>query len=568
MSKDRSPAGWRRGPGRVDREASPELDREGLGTGMGRFVRDLICVGLVDDNPDDLILTTRLLCREFRDLQVAQIADAGSFARALDSGGLDLLITDYHLGWTDGLAVLRAARARWPDLPVIMVTGTGSEEIAVEAMKAGLNDYVLKSPKHLARLPAAVRASLEEARQREMLREAEARLALLMEAAAVLAGQTALTDVAETAVERGRAILRAEATALYLVNVESQELRLVAWRDLSAEAVAKSREGLLQNPPCVARAARTGEVQIVESYLAVADDAPMLGAGFGLHGVGSLVALPLHTEHTEKGLVGVLVFARKRVGSLEASERHAAEILAHLIAVAVGRAQLIEELRAALRVREEFLNLAAHELRTPLTILRGYAGLLLRQGAHDEGEMRLFQKIDAQGLRMSHLIQTLEGALQLQSGKVILHRSPLDLGELAREVVRGVQARAPRRQLVVSCGGPVVVQADSERIREVLHNLLENAVKYSPCGGLIEVDVDARGDEAVVAVRDQGVGIPEQEQARLFEAFYQVAPMVTPTTGMGLGLYISREIVRHHGGRIWVESEAGSGSTFGFALPL
>lgn len=236
--------------------------------------------------------------------------------------------------------------------------------------------------------------------------------------------------------------------------------------------------------------------------------------------------------------------------------------------LAAENGRLVEDLRAVLRVRDEFLSLAAHELRTPLTILKGYTGHLRQRGAHDAEEGRILQRIDAQGDRMIRLVQSLEGALRIQNGKLPLHRDRLDLGELARQVARTVQAGLPDHQLTVSGDEPVVVWADRARIGEVLLNLLDNAVKYSPRGGPIEVVVQARAAEAIVSVRDHGVGIPEKKQGQLFEAFYQAAPMVRPTTGMGLGLYISREIVQRHGGRIWFKSQEGQGSTFSFSLPL
>lgn len=130
---------------------------------------------LIDDNPDDRSLVIRELRREFPNVQVTQIIEDQGFSRELEEGNFDVVITDYQLRWTDGLAVLRAIKSRWPNCPVIMFTATGSEEIAVEAMKAGLNDYVLKSPKHFSRLPAAVLIGLEQNRQRRALQEAENR---------------------------------------------------------------------------------------------------------------------------------------------------------------------------------------------------------------------------------------------------------------------------------------------------------------------------------------------------------------------------------------------------------
>ncbi|MDQ7840924.1 MAG: PAS domain S-box protein [bacterium] len=136
---------------------------------------------LVDDNPDDRVMVERRLRRESPGIQIEQVSGAAGLDRAMDQGGFDLVITDYRLRWTDGIAVSRAVKARMPDCPVIMFTATGGEEVAVEAMKSGLDDYVVKSSKHLVRLVASVRAALERARQRAALREIEARYVRLFE---------------------------------------------------------------------------------------------------------------------------------------------------------------------------------------------------------------------------------------------------------------------------------------------------------------------------------------------------------------------------------------------------
>jgi len=124
-------------------------------------MNDQLHILLVDDNPEDRALFIRELRRDFPNLQINQITDAKHFARALESDKGDLVITDYQLRWSDGLAVLRSIKARWPECPVIMFTGTGSEEVAVEAMKAGLDDYVLKGANQYARLPGAVQRAVE-----------------------------------------------------------------------------------------------------------------------------------------------------------------------------------------------------------------------------------------------------------------------------------------------------------------------------------------------------------------------------------------------------------------------
>jgi PAS domain S-box-containing protein len=127
---------------------------------------------LIDDNPDDRVLILRELKKEF-EIQVQEIIDAEGLASALKRGDFDIAITDYQLKWSNGLEILGKIKARYPDCSVIMFTGTGNEEIAVEAMKDGLDDYVIKSPKHFKRLPAAIKAAMQQARQRQTIRETQ-----------------------------------------------------------------------------------------------------------------------------------------------------------------------------------------------------------------------------------------------------------------------------------------------------------------------------------------------------------------------------------------------------------
>ena len=138
-------------------------------------MNDVLQVLLAEDNPDDRALIVRELNREFPNAQFHAVTDARSFAQRLDSTHWDLVITDYQLRWSDGITILLAVKVRWPDCPVIMFTGSGNEEIAVQGMRAGLDDYVLKSPRHYARLPAAAVLALQRAKQRRQLGAVETR---------------------------------------------------------------------------------------------------------------------------------------------------------------------------------------------------------------------------------------------------------------------------------------------------------------------------------------------------------------------------------------------------------
>ncbi len=148
-------------------------------------MNDRFRILMVDDNPDDRMLIRRALVREFPELEIIEVGDPDSLARALDDGPFDLVITDYGLGFTDGFSLLDRLKAQWPECPVILCTGTLSEEIAVEALRKGLDDYVLKDPRRFMRLPAAVRSAIDHARQRAAARAAELRYHELFDGAPV-----------------------------------------------------------------------------------------------------------------------------------------------------------------------------------------------------------------------------------------------------------------------------------------------------------------------------------------------------------------------------------------------
>lgn len=190
---------------------------------------------IVDDDPDDRMLVIRELRKEFSNVEITEVIDQGSFERALHQPHFSLVITDYQLLWTDGISVLKRVKARWPDCPVVMFTGTGSEEIAVEAMKSGLDDYVLKSPRHYARLPAAAQRAIQVARQKRELRDAEHRYTVLFDSVpvglyrATAAGE--ILDANPALVERLGYPDAKEVVGLNLADFFVQLEEYQAWRE-------------------------------------------------------------------------------------------------------------------------------------------------------------------------------------------------------------------------------------------------------------------------------------------------------------------------------------------------
>ena len=223
-------------------------------------------------------------------------------------------------------------------------------------------------------------------------------------------------------------------------------------------------------------------------------------------------------------------------------------------------------------LRSQFVATISHELRTPLASLHG-AALTLRE--HDlpaQTQDDLLEMIAEQSNRLANLVEEILVAGQLDSGSLRVVADTFDPEELVRGVVTVGQSRLGEETTIEMVMPPVVPKAhgDTERTRQVMLNLLDNAIKYSPSGGRIEVSVDANyGRQRLrFSVKDHGLGIPVGEQKRIFDKFYRLDPdQRRGIGGTGLGLYICRELVQSMHGRIWVESELGKGTTFAFELP-
>ncbi|MBI2865444.1 MAG: HAMP domain-containing histidine kinase [Chloroflexi bacterium] len=231
---------------------------------------------------------------------------------------------------------------------------------------------------------------------------------------------------------------------------------------------------------------------------------------------------------------------------------------------------MAEEVQRALQIREEFLTVAAHELRTPLTIIKGYSQWLLAK-EEDEEKRKRFRAVVEQSNRISELLDEMLTVSEIRGGRFAVHKEPVDLASLAREVINRMQLMTDSHRLIFRGEQRAPVEADRSQMEAVMTNLIDNAIRYSPPEGpspaKIEVAVARRDGGVVVSVRDRGLGIAEDKQQHVFEPFFQIYPAIAGYGGLGLGLFISKEIVERHGGRMWFESAEGEGSTFYFSIP-
>jgi PAS domain S-box-containing protein len=221
--------------------------------------------------------------------------------------------------------------------------------------------------------------------------------------------------------------------------------------------------------------------------------------------------------------------------------------------------------------RSTFISVISHELQTPIAIIKGYASTLARTDAVlDSERLRTrLQAVEEEADRLNKLVGNLLYASRIQAGGLQMEIVPLDLGHLIEGVVRRLKVGSPDVEISLDIPPHLpTVMADRDRIEEVLQNLLDNAMKYSPDRRTITVVCRSTGEEVIVSVSDQGMGISLREQERIFDRFHRVGNSLTHSTqGAGLGLYICRAIVEAHGGRIWVDSMLHEGSTFSFSLP-
>ena len=233
----------------------------------------------------------------------------------------------------------------------------------------------------------------------------------------------------------------------------------------------------------------------------------------------------------------------------------------------------VTELRRLERVRQDFVANVSHEFKTPLTAIQGFAETLLGGALDDPGNNRRFLDIIRNhAIRLARLTNDLLKLARIEAGKLEVEFFPVGLMELIEGCAETTLLKASRRQITLEIEVPPglpAVRGDASLLRDVLQNLLDNAIQYTPPGGRVHVTAEAIGREAVITVSDTGIGIPTSDRERIFERFYRVdAARSREAGGTGLGLSIAKHIVEAHNGRLWVDSVIGEGSKFSFSIPI
>ncbi len=227
--------------------------------------------------------------------------------------------------------------------------------------------------------------------------------------------------------------------------------------------------------------------------------------------------------------------------------------------------------KKAMKKKDEFISIASHELKTPVTSIKGYVQLL-RFNFQKEGNSiaaELLTKVDTQINKLTNLIGDLLDVKKIENGKLQYHEDVFDFNVLVNEIVEETGRVLSKHTIITSLAETRIIHGDRNKIGQVITNLLENAGKYSPAGSIISVHTSVGPNRVKLCIRDRGIGIPKDQLNKIFERFFRVSSEKENTyAGLGLGLYISSEIIKRHKGTIGVDSKEGNGSEFYFELPF
>ena len=493
---------------------------------------------IIDDNSSDRALALRELKKLFPRLKYEEVIDRTSFTEALERDNFNIVITDYQLCWTTGLKILHQIKKQKPGCPVIMFTGTGSEEIAVSAMKAGLDDYVIKSPKHYVRLAAAVRSAWQRWEQKQALQEFKQSYDRFFER--VPLGLYRLNPQGE--------IIEANSTLAKMLGYKPQHdlkgTNLLQYH-LEPKTYLSWQQQLNQN-----RA-----VAEFEGQMKTKD-------GQSIWVRHHAIAVR-NTHHNLVGYEGAIV----DITPNKQAELEKIELLNR-------ERQARKEAETVNRIKDEFLATLSHELRTPLNAIVGWVQLL-RGGMMSEAQRnKAIEVIDRNAKAQNQLINDLLDVSRIIRGTMSLTFKPTDLFSVVMASLDTVRPGAVAKNIEIAIEiEPDLpeVNADEERLQQVFWNLLINSIKFTPIGGRVIISSVITESELAIVITDTGQGIAPDVLPYVFDRFRQAETKSSTRTkgGLGLGLAIVRHFVEMHGGRVTANSAGlAKGATFTVKLPI
>lgn len=522
---------------------------------------------MVEDSPDDAELSALELKRQGFAVCYSRVDTLEAMTQALTGQTWDMILTDHAMPKFSSLEVLQFLQGHKPDLPCIVVSGAIGEEAAVALMRSGAVDYVNKS--HLPRLGPSVTRALQEGESKRARRKAEEALkrahAELEQRVEERTAELSLTNVKlRDSEKRFATAFHASPTPTIItslvtgqvIDVNQSLLRMT--RHKRDEVIGRGVQELDLLVGLEKREFAPKELPD-ERYIPVTEIGLHTRWGETRHILMSSALIDMDGELCVLDTL-VDITERKKV---EEALRSYQDILEHQKA----------KLEHANNLKSEFLAHVSHELRTPLTAIVGFSDLLKDE---DFGTLNGVQHeyvafiVDA-GQHLLALINDLLDLSKMEAGMMELLQGPVDLSEVMANALSMMCGQVQKKALQLDVEVPAdlaPVTADIRKVKQILYNLLANAVKYTPAEGRIKLVVQDDKGEVRIEICDTGPGITQNDQKRLFKPFVQLRSSSTDAyEGTGLGLALTKQLVELHEGRVWLRSCVGKGSTFGFSLP-
>ena len=472
---------------------------------------------MIEDDLVDQMAFKRSVKEYFLNYDVT-IADSVEAANdIISSEEFDIIVSDYNLGDGTAFEVLENVH----DTPFIVITGAGDEELAISAIKLGASDYIVKDQqrKYLKILPVTIGSVVKnkqnenEKRQvQEELRQNKERLDLILHS----------IGVGVVVIDSKMNIILINNTAYELLGDNLDRKSLISLQDVLQNCKDNGRS-LLDS---------LDKQNFAKLQLEIEFPLPKILSVTG-------------TSFMEKdGKSGGKVFIFNDVTKEKEVDR----------------------------MKTDFVSSVSHELRTPLTSILGFSSTILRKkDMPEEMKYEFLEIIQKESKRLSRLIEDVLSISRIESGRVSFEFEDTSLGEVVADVFDIYHVQAEKKGLDISCkcaDGLPLMSGDKDSLHQVVVNFVGNAVKFTPEGGSVSISLSQVKDLLELKIEDTGLGIPEKDQARIFEKFYRVSRPGTHIQGTGLGLSIVKEIIDAHGGSIKIQSTVGKGTTFRIYFPI
>ncbi len=480
---------------------------------------------IVDDEERLRVTCGRLLTKRGYDVVLAENGRQALDILAMDT--LDIILLDLKMPGMSGDEVLEITGAKCPDIPVIIITGHGTVDNAVECMKKGAYDFVTK-PFQLDQFILTITRAVEKRQLAQKARKLE----------------------------------EENMRNLYDLNLEKSRLKTIINRMANGVMVTnRNLEVVLHNPALMRLAEISKEISPPAPITELIDDNAL---------IESLRRIQAGEFPESESISQEIYIGRNVLRAISAP------VIGPGRTLLSGTVTVLEDITAFKQLdqmKSDFVNMVAHELRSPLVSIRQLNSVLLEglagplEGKQQDFVNRGIKKIDS----LLELINDLLDVAKIEAGKFVQHQVPTDIGRIMEETVALMEPRAKEMGINLTCSSRdlKLVQADPKNIEEIFNNPISNAINYSPEGGQVSVSAQGLGEYMEIRVEDTGVGISPEELSRIFDKFYRVKhPKTRQVMGTGLGLAIVKGIVEAHHGTIDVKSIQDKGTTFRILLPV